>query len=57
MIYWGNYYGALLANRTWVLAAPVVASIVIVIGLYQASTGLSNYLDPRTRLAHVQVKG
>jgi peptide/nickel transport system permease protein len=57
MIYWGNYYQALLANRTWVLAAPVVASIVIVVGFYQASVGLSGYLDPRTRLAHLQVKG
>ena len=56
MIYWGNYYQALLANRTWVLAAPVVASIVIVIGFYQASVGLSNYLDPRTRLARLQVE-
>jgi len=57
MIYWGNYYQALLANRTWVLAAPVVASIIIVVGFYQASVGLSAYLDPRTRLAHLQVKG
>ena len=57
MIYWGNYYEALLANRTWILAAPVVVSIVIVIGFYQASIGLSTYLDPRTRLAHLQVKG
>lgn len=57
MIYWGNYYQALLANRAWVLAAPVAASIVIVIGFYQASVGLSQYLDPRTRLAHLQVKG
>jgi len=57
MIYWGNYYEALLANRTWVLVAPVVASIVIVIGFYQASIGLSQFLDPRTRLAHLQVKG
>jgi len=55
MIYWGNYYQALLANRTWVLAAPVVASIVIVVGFYQASVGLSGYLDPRTRLAHLPV--
>ena len=57
MIYWGNYYQALLAHRIWVLAAPVAASIVIVIGFYQASVGLSQYLDPRTRLAHLQVKG
>ncbi len=57
MIYWGIYYQSLLANRAWVLAAPVVASIVTVIGFYQASVGLSTYLDPRTRLAHLRVKG
>jgi len=56
MIYWGNYYGALLANRTWILAVPVVVSIVIVIGFYLISTGISSYLDPRTRLARMQVK-
>lgn len=57
MIYWGNYYGALLANRTWILAAPVVTSILMVIGFYLVSTGISSYLDPRTRLARMQVKG
>lgn len=57
MIYWGIYYQSLLAKRAWVLAAPVVASIVMVIGFYQASVGLSTYLDPRTRLAHLRVKG
>jgi len=56
MIYWGNYYGALLANRVWVLAAPVIVSIIVVIGFYMISTGISNYLDPRTRLARLQVK-
>ena len=56
MIYWGNYYGALLANRPWILAAPVIVSIVMVIGFYMISTGISSYLDPRTRLARLQVK-
>jgi peptide/nickel transport system permease protein len=57
MIFWGNYYGALLANRVWILAAPVVVSIVMVIGIYMISTGISTYLDPRSRLARMQVKG
>jgi peptide/nickel transport system permease protein len=57
MIYWGNYYQSLLANRVWVLAAPVAASIVIVIGFYFASVGLTTYLDPRTRLTRIQVRG
>ena len=57
MIYWGNYYQALLTNRTWVLVAPVVATLVIVTGFYLVSIGLSTYLDPRTRLVRLQVKG
>lgn len=57
MIYWGNYYQSLLANRVWVLAAPIAASVVIVLGFYLASIGLTTYLDPRTRLARMQIKG
>jgi len=57
MIYWGNYYNALLSNRLWILAAPIGASIIIVIGFYLMSLGLSTFLDPRTRLERLQVKG
>jgi peptide/nickel transport system permease protein len=57
MLYWGNYYQALLANRVWELAAPIAAAIVIVVGFHLVSVGLSEYLDPRTRLARLQVKG
>lgn len=57
MIYWGNYYQSLLTNRIWVLAAPIAASIIIVVGFYLVSIGLSTYLDPRTRLARMQLKG
>jgi peptide/nickel transport system permease protein len=56
MIYWGNYYQALLTNRVWVIAAPIVASIIIVVGFYLVSVGLSDYLDPRKRLLRLQVK-
>lgn len=57
MLYWGNYYQALLSNRTWMLIPPVIATIVIVVGFYLISIGLSVYLDPRTRLARLRVKG
>jgi peptide/nickel transport system permease protein len=57
MIYWGNYYQALLTNKIWVLAAPIGASIIVVVGFYLVSVGLTTYLDPRTRLARLQVKG
>ena len=56
-IYWGNYYQALLTNRTWVIIAPVAASVIIVIGFYLVAINLTEYLDPRTRLARMQVKG
>lgn len=56
MIYWGNYYNALISNRLWILAAPIGASIIIVIGFYLVSLGLSSFLDPQTRLARLQVK-
>ena len=56
MIYWGNYYQALLTNRVWVLAAPIGASVIIVVGFYLVSLALGRYLDPRTRLKRLQVK-
>jgi len=56
MIYWGNYYGALLAGRVWILAAPVVTSVLMVIGFYGISVGISGFLDPRSRLARLQVE-
>lgn len=57
MIYWGNYYQALLTHKIWVLAAPIIASVVVVVGFYLVSIGLGEYLDPRKRLARLQVKG
>lgn len=56
-IYWGIYYQALLANHIWVLVAPIAASIIVVVGFYLVSIGLSEYLDPRTRLVRLQVGG
>lgn len=57
MIYWGQYYQSLMAKRYWILSAPTIVSIIMVIGLYLLSVSISNYLDPRTRLARMQVKG
>jgi peptide/nickel transport system permease protein len=56
MIYWGDYYDAMLSKRIWVLVAPVAASIIIVFGFYLMSIALSTYLDPRTRLTRLQVE-
>lgn len=56
MIYWGNYYQSLLTYKVWVLIAPIAASIVVVVGFYLVSVGLSDYLDPRKRLLRLQIK-
>lgn len=56
IIYWGNYYQSLLTNRVWVLIAPIAATIIIVVGFYLVSVGLSDYLDPRKRLLRLQIK-
>jgi peptide/nickel transport system permease protein len=57
MLFWANYYQALLSGRYWELAAPIAAIILIVVGFYLVSVGLSEYLDPRTRLVRLQVRG
>ncbi len=56
MIYWGNYYQSLWVSRAWVLIAPIVATILTVLGFYLISIGLSEYLDPRKRLARLEVQ-
>ena len=56
MIYWGNYYQALFTNRTWVLIAPIIASIIIVIGFYLVARSSSTDLDPRTRITRMENK-
>lgn len=57
MIYWANYYQALLARRWWWLGTPIVITVVIVVAFYLLSTALSIYLDPRKRLKNLAVKG
>jgi peptide/nickel transport system permease protein len=57
MIYWANYYQSLLARRWWWLATPIITTVVVVVAFYLLSSALSTYLDPRTRLKNLAVKG
>ena len=52
-IYWGNYYQSIWVGRTWVLIAPIVATVLLVLGFYLMSVGLGEYLDPRKRLVRL----
>jgi peptide/nickel transport system permease protein len=57
MIYWANYYQALLARRWWWLLAPIAITILVVVAFYLISSALGTYLDPRTRLKNLAAKG
>ena len=56
LIFWGNYHHALLRRRVWILAAPIAASVFMVVGFYLVSLSLSEYLDPRTRLSRLTME-
>ncbi|MCY4145974.1 MAG: ABC transporter permease [Chloroflexi bacterium] len=53
-IYWANEWSSLFAGKPWVMIAPVVSSIVVAVGFYLVSIGISEYLDPRKRLLRLQ---
>jgi len=49
-IYWANAHQALISGVWWWLAAPIVVSIVLFLGLYLLISSVNDYIDPRTRL-------
>jgi len=49
-IYWANAHQALISGVWWWLAAPIVVSIVLFLGLYLLISSVNEYIDPRTRL-------
>jgi peptide/nickel transport system permease protein len=52
-IFWANQHQALIAGVWWWIAAPVVISVLLFIGLYLMFTCLNEFLDPRTRLLRI----
>jgi peptide/nickel transport system permease protein len=49
-IYWANSHQALIAGVWWWLAAPIIISIILFLGLYLLISSINEYIDPRTRL-------
>jgi peptide/nickel transport system permease protein len=47
MIYWGLQYQALLAHRWWWIGTPVIAIILLFVGLFLASTGFADFSAQR----------
>jgi len=49
-IFWANAHQALIFGVWWWLAAPIVISILLFLGLYLLTSSINEYIDPRTRL-------
>ena len=56
MIYWANYYQAILKGTWWWILPPIVTSICTVVGFYLLSISIGEYLDPRTRLQRIEMR-
>jgi peptide/nickel transport system permease protein len=50
MLYWAQYYGAVLRGMWWWWMPPVAAIALIFIGLLAASAGMDRLLNARTRI-------
>ncbi|MCS7215750.1 MAG: ABC transporter permease [Thermodesulfovibrio sp.] len=55
MIFWANYYRAMLYGTWWWVTAPIVALIITVLGFYLLSVSVSTFLDPRVRLQRIKM--
>jgi peptide/nickel transport system permease protein len=53
MVYWANQHTALVAGVWWWIAAPVVLIATLFIGLFLIASSISEYIDPRSRLARI----
>ena len=57
MLYWANYYQAILKGTWHWILPPIVTSIATVVGFYLLSISIGEYLDPRTRLKRIELRG
>ncbi len=48
-VYWAMFYGALLLGMWWWVLTPVLALVVLFVGLYLVSAGLDELANPRLR--------
>lgn len=53
MVFWANQHTALVAGIWWWIAAPVALIATLFIGLFLIAASVSEYIDPRSRLARI----
>ena len=57
MIYWANQHTAMVAGVWWWIAFPVLAVMMVFIGLYLMAVSINEYIDPRSRLSRIGATG
>jgi len=50
MIYWANQHQAIIAGIWWWIAFPILAIVVLFLGLFMLAMSVNEYVDPRSRL-------
>jgi peptide/nickel transport system permease protein len=53
MIYWANQHTAMVSGIWWWIAFPVVAVVMLFVGLFLLAISMNEYIDPRSRLARL----
>jgi len=53
MMYWANQHTAMVAGIWWWIAFPVLAVMMVFIGLYLLAVSINEYIDPRSRLSRI----
>lgn len=53
MIYWANAHSAMVAGIWWWIAVPMLAVVILFLGLFLLAMSVNEYIDPRSRLARM----
>jgi len=53
MIYWANQHQAIIAGIWWWIAFPIIAIVILFLGLFLLAISVNEYIDPRSRLSRM----
>ena len=53
MIYWANQHQAIIAGVWWWIAFPIIAVVILFLGLFLLAISVNEYIDPRSRLSRM----
>lgn len=53
MIYWANQHQAIIAGIWWWIAFPIIAIVLLFLGLFLLAISVNEYIDPRSRLSRM----